>query len=168
MEVEQISGRWIKPKRQKENLKWPFIIPAAINAAQKGKQRISLFIDEEKCTGCDICVPICPSQALSVIQNKAVIDFNKCTECLLCMDECPTNAIYQVLDDKEESMIPREEFTPEPAAPNVPRPKSPFWNDLRKQHAIEAGVLVLSGIKKLTANFLKENSFLDRRKGGKR
>ncbi len=125
-----------------------------------------LFIDEKECTGCDICVPICPSQAISIINNKAVIDHNKCKECLLCMDECPANAIYQILD-KEDSVTQREDLIPKSVTSAAPQPKPSFWIDSKKQQTIGTGAMFLSGIIKLTSNFLKENSSLGRRKEGR-
>ena len=142
------------------------MVTSALNAARKGRQTVPIFIDDEKCTGCDICVPICPLQAISNINNKAVIDNNKCKECLLCMDECPTNAIYQILE-KEDSVIPREDLIPKSVTSSAPQPKQSFWSDSQKQQTIRTGAMFLSGIIKLTSDFLKENSFLGRRKEGR-
>ena len=126
---------------------------------------MSVFIDDEKCIGCDICVPICPSQAISIIQNKAVINHDKCNECLQCMDECPANAIYQILD-KEVSVVKRENLIPESVTQTAPQPKQLFWDDQRKQQVIEIGEMVLSGIKKLANNFLRADSSPGRGKQG--
>lgn len=138
----------------------------AIIAAQNGCQTMTIFIDDEKCIGCDFCVSICPSQAISIINNTAIIDYNKCKECLLCMDECPTNAIYQILD-KEDSVTQREDFVPKPVTFDVPQSKPSFWIDSKKQQTIGTGAMFLSGIIKLTSNFLKENSSPGRRKEGR-
>jgi electron transport complex protein RnfB len=119
---------------------------------------MSLFVDEKKCTGCDICVPMCPSQAISHINNKAVIDHNKCKECLLCIDECPTNAIYQILE-KEDAVVPREDFILKSFTRTAPQPRQSFWSDSQKQKTIgTAAMLLLSGIKKLAGNFLNDSS----------
>jgi formate hydrogenlyase subunit 6/NADH:ubiquinone oxidoreductase subunit I len=51
-------------------------------------------IAEERCTGCERCVDICPTQALAQINDKAVLLFpDRCTYCTACEDVCPTNAI---------------------------------------------------------------------------
>jgi len=47
----------------------------------------------EKCTGCGDCVEVCPVEAISLNDDKAVIDEDTCTECGLCVDECPNDAI---------------------------------------------------------------------------
>jgi len=49
-------------------------------------------VDADICTGCGICVDLCPLVAISLKDDKAVIDDN-CTECGLCVDECPNDAI---------------------------------------------------------------------------
>jgi len=118
---------------------------------------MAIFIDDEKCTGCNICVPLCPANAISIINNTAVVDHNKCKECLLCMDECPTNAIYQILE-KEDSVTQREDFVPKPVTFNGPQSKPSFWSHSQKQHGMRTGLMILSGIIKLASNFLKETS----------
>ena len=125
-----------------------------------------LFIDEEKCDGCESCVSICPMEAISIVKNKAVIDQNKCKECLLCMDECPSSAIYQILD-REDSVIQREDFIPNPINFDIPQPKPSFWTDSRKHQTTGTIAMLLSGLTKLTSNFLKENSFQSRRNEGR-
>lgn len=56
----------------------------------------SLFprIDRRRCTGCERCVDICPTQALAYEDGKAVLAFpDRCTYCTVCEDICPENAI---------------------------------------------------------------------------
>ena len=50
-------------------------------------------VDAQKCTGCGDCVEVCPLQAISLNNDKAVIDEDTCTECGVCVDECPNEAI---------------------------------------------------------------------------
>lgn len=50
-------------------------------------------VDAGKCTGCGVCLDICPVEAISLNDDKAVIDEDTCTECGLCVDECPNDAI---------------------------------------------------------------------------
>jgi Fe-S-cluster-containing hydrogenase component 2 len=56
------------------------------------------YIDNEKCTGCRICVDRCPVGAISVESRKAKIDKNKCTNCGECVNTCPLGAIYSGSD----------------------------------------------------------------------
>ncbi len=50
-------------------------------------------VDEEKCTGCESCVEECPSEAIKMVDDKAVIDDETCTDCGVCVDACPAEAI---------------------------------------------------------------------------
>ena len=142
------------------------MVTSALNAARKGGQTMSLYIDENKCTGCESCVPICPLEAISIINNKTVIDQNKCKECLLCMDECPSDAIYQILS-KEDSVIQREDFVPNAVNFDVPQPKSSSWPDLRKHQTAGTVAMLLSGLTKLAGYYFKDNSFQSRRIEGR-
>lgn len=52
-------------------------------------------IDMQTCTGCDICVKVCPKGALSLDENrKAVLsDVDACMSCYACAQQCPVDAI---------------------------------------------------------------------------
>ena len=50
----------------------------------------------EKCTGCTLCVRVCPFGAIKIEDKKAVIDLSKCNLCGACVDSCKFAAI--VLD----------------------------------------------------------------------
>ncbi len=50
-------------------------------------------VNEEKCTGCEACVEECPSEAISMAGDKAVIDVDACVDCGACVDVCPVEAI---------------------------------------------------------------------------
>jgi electron transport complex protein RnfB len=51
-------------------------------------------IDAVRCTGCERCVELCPTQALAQVAEKAVLRYpDRCTYCTLCEDICPANAI---------------------------------------------------------------------------
>jgi len=53
-------------------------------------------IDEQTCTGCDICVKVCPKGALSLDEHrKAVLsDVEACMSCYACVQQCPVDAIF--------------------------------------------------------------------------
>ena len=44
------------------------------------------------CIGCKKCEKTCPNGAITVENNCATIDFSKCTGCGLCVDVCPVHA----------------------------------------------------------------------------
>lgn len=49
---------------------------------------------EEKCTGCSLCVDVCPVNAITIIDGKATIS-NECTLCGVCIDVCPQHALVK-------------------------------------------------------------------------
>ncbi len=55
-----------------------------------------ITIDLEKCTGCGGCIDLCPSIAISMIQDVVTIDQEICTECKICVKVCPMRAPYEV------------------------------------------------------------------------
>jgi len=55
----------------------------------------SYIVEKDKCIGCKLCVPVCPTKAITMISGKAVIDPEKCVNCGLCDKKCPVKAIYQ-------------------------------------------------------------------------
>jgi NADH-quinone oxidoreductase subunit F len=58
------------------------------------KALITYSIDPEKCTGCGMCIKVCPTQATSGEKKKAhTIDNNKCTRCGACIESCKFDAI---------------------------------------------------------------------------
>lgn len=51
--------------------------------------------NEERCTNCGVCVPICPTQALVVDHEtrKVIFHNKKCIACELCVKICPPRAM---------------------------------------------------------------------------
>lgn len=48
----------------------------------------------ERCSGCQRCIEICPTQALGQVNGKAdLVHPDNCTYCALCEDICPDGAI---------------------------------------------------------------------------
>lgn len=51
-----------------------------------------LMYDEEKCTGCFLCMKGCMEEAIIAGDKKVFISMNKCRLCGRCMDFCPNSA----------------------------------------------------------------------------
>ena len=49
-------------------------------------------VDLEKCTGCGTCINECPTEAIKIENEKAVIS-DECVECGVCVGECPEGAL---------------------------------------------------------------------------
>jgi Pyruvate/2-oxoacid:ferredoxin oxidoreductase delta subunit len=50
----------------------------------------------DACNGCQICVKICPTHSIKIIQNKPVWG-STCEQCMRCVNFCPREAIYQTM-----------------------------------------------------------------------
>ncbi len=50
------------------------------------------------CTSCGVCVPYCPSRAISQISQQFLIDQTRCNQCGDCEYQCPVRAIVRIRD----------------------------------------------------------------------
>jgi len=58
-------------------------------------KRKIVHIDEEKCTGCGLCVPACHEGAIQIIDGKArLVEDKLCDGLGDCLGECPEDAIF--------------------------------------------------------------------------
>ncbi len=62
----------------------------------------ALKVDAAKCAdGCDACVPVCPTEAITRASGKSVtLDLGRCVFCAACVDVCPHDAITQTGDHR--------------------------------------------------------------------
>ena len=68
------------------------IQPGATDADSTNEIIPYINVDENLCTGCSICVDVCPRNAITI--NKiAEINPSLCTGCSICVNECPTGAL---------------------------------------------------------------------------
>jgi Fe-S-cluster-containing hydrogenase component 2 len=57
-----------------------------------------LYVDENRCSGCGVCVELCPTGAIALRSGVAAIDQERCTQCEACFQACPEQAILSVSD----------------------------------------------------------------------
>jgi MinD superfamily P-loop ATPase len=53
-------------------------------------------IDGERCTACNVCVRVCPSNVFSVVPDAvpAIARQEDCQTCFMCEVYCPVDALY--------------------------------------------------------------------------
>lgn len=58
------------------------------------KNVVTLELDGEKCSGCGMCVQVCPHAVFVIGNGKAeIVDRDACMECGGCEMNCPAEAI---------------------------------------------------------------------------
>lgn len=58
------------------------------------KNVVTLQLDENKCTGCGMCLDVCPHEVFKMNSKHVVIqNRDACMECGACSQNCPVNAI---------------------------------------------------------------------------
>lgn len=64
---------------------------------------VSTAIDPDKCTGCGLCVKVCPSGTISLRGGKAIVSGDRSLSCGHCAAVCPADAISIGSVDPESS-----------------------------------------------------------------
>lgn len=74
-----------------------------------------MLIDQEKCSGCGICIPYCPARAITVLNKKAQVNREICLECGNCarglVVRCPKGAFLEDPDLYESTRAVRKFFS---------------------------------------------------------
>ncbi|MBI3194789.1 MAG: 4Fe-4S binding protein [Ignavibacteriae bacterium] len=80
------------------------IVQSKQRTVVKKKSKFVALIEEETCTGCEVCIEFCPVDCIVVVFNPnpelhtyvcRVIE-EPCTGCTLCVKECPWECIAMV------------------------------------------------------------------------
>ncbi len=59
------------------------------------KDVVTLKVDEAKCTGCGMCLDVCPREVFKMNGRRVQIaDRDACMECGACSRNCPAGAIF--------------------------------------------------------------------------
>ena len=80
-------------------------------------------ITGEDCTGCDLCIPHCPFEALLPLlhcppefkKRPIIVRDEACVGCLSCIGSCPTDALHEViipLSSKQSPLLTPGEHPP--------------------------------------------------------
>lgn len=54
---------------------------------------MAVQVDKEKCSACKACVDACPSSAITVPDQVAVVSESDCIDCGACVDACPNGSL---------------------------------------------------------------------------
>ena len=65
----------------------------------------STIIDEQLCNGCGLCVKVCPSRTLSMVNGKARVTGERSIHCGHCAAICPTEAVRVEGLDETATML---------------------------------------------------------------
>ena len=77
----------------------PYAADIMVQCSSKDKGAVSKKNCAVSCIGCKLCEKNCPSDAIHVVDNVAVIDYAKCTSCGTCVTKCPRKVLLNIHDD---------------------------------------------------------------------
>ncbi len=69
------------------------------------RKKAAAVIDSTGCTGCEVCVSVCPPNCISIIESDlnftgvARVNQELCTGCSFCAIDCPWETIAMVNPD---------------------------------------------------------------------
>jgi NAD-dependent dihydropyrimidine dehydrogenase PreA subunit len=90
---------------------------------------MQLILDATRCTGCGICVQVCPQMILELADGAMCVrDASRCMGCFGCEDECPEHAVRVLRAPQGVTEIPIEPSAPGRRGWGLPSPApAPAW-----------------------------------------
>jgi formate hydrogenlyase subunit 6/NADH:ubiquinone oxidoreductase subunit I len=72
------------------------------------------IIDQNGCTGCEVCIVFCPVDCIEVVpgadhpevKQVVEVDLDRCIGCALCAKNCPWETIYMLPHDQAIQQAP--------------------------------------------------------------
>lgn len=105
---------------------------------RKKVPRVLAVIDQNGCTGCEMCIVVCPVDCIELVpgpehfdlRKLCEIDLDRCIGCTYCAQYCPWETIYMIEHnlaiEKAPEMTVRSVFLEDPekrvADPPPPQP----------------------------------------------
>jgi len=83
---------------------------------QSSNGQYKLIVNETWCKGCRICVDVCPTKTLEMVESPdrwegvivKVVRMDDCTGCGICEVECPDFAISIIAPEKKKAAAAKE------------------------------------------------------------
>lgn len=119
----RLQGRFLKrthPESKSVVEKYPDVVSAKSSNDMFVNFKGYLRNDLAKCSGCGMCVPICPVKALSMDTESrsdgsfAVKDFKihlgRCFSCSVCVEACPESSLafskdFELVSERAEDLV---------------------------------------------------------------
>ena len=93
--IEYIADKIIKGEEgifEEQNSIAARLLGGVLSKSFKPQEKDRNFWTLDSCNGCGLCAKVCPSNNISIIQNKPQW-LHKCEHCLACMHWCPKKAL---------------------------------------------------------------------------
>lgn len=71
---------------------------------------MDIEVIQEKCTGCKLCIKVCPFGAIRVEKKVAIIDLDKCNLCGACVSACKFNAIVLRKPESKHTGVSEKDY----------------------------------------------------------
>lgn len=95
-------------------------VPATMAPRKKVPATVA-WVDQDRCSGCEVCIAFCPVDCIALVTDPEIPTVNptcvvieeECIGCKICAAECPWDAI---------EMIPYRPAAPVPSGPAKEHP----------------------------------------------